>query len=133
MSINEIKITVIEDDLAINQMYCMKLRSRGFGVTSAFNGQDGLKVIEAERPDLVLLDLRMPIMSGEDMLEKLRATDWGSGIRVIVLTNISRDEAPAKLRFLGVDRYIVKAHHTPSQVLDVVHEVIGSPLPKSTL
>jgi hypothetical protein len=55
----------------------------------------------------------------------LRATDWGSSIRVLILTNISKDEAPQALRFLRVDRYIVKAHHTPSQVIGIVHEVLG--------
>jgi DNA-binding NarL/FixJ family response regulator len=67
----------------------------------------------------------MPEMSGDEMLEKIRATDWGSKPRVIILTNISRDEAPHNLRFLNVDRYIVKAHHTPSQVIDIVNEVIS--------
>lgn len=64
-------------------------------------------------------------MSGDIMLEKLRATEWGSSIRVIVLTNISKAEAPMNLRFLNVDRYIVKAHSTPSQVVAVVREVLG--------
>jgi hypothetical protein len=59
------------------------------------------------------------------MLEKLRATDWGSSIRVIILTNLSKDEAPHKLRFLNVDRYIVKAHFTPAQVLSTINEVLG--------
>jgi len=49
------------------------------------------------------------------MLEKLRGTDWGSSIHVIILTNLSKDEAPHKLRFLNVDRYIVKAHSTPAR------------------
>lgn len=124
------KIAVIEDEHAINQMYCHKLKVSGHTVVSAADGLSGLEVIDSFRPDLILLDLHMPVMSGEDMLEKLRQTDWGSDIRVIVLTNISKDEAPAKLRFLGVDRYIVKAHYTPNQVLSVVHDVLGLPKPK---
>lgn len=64
-------------------------------------------------------------MSGDTMLEKLRSTDWGSDIRVIILTNISKSEAPMGLRLLNVDRYIVKAHYTPSQVANIVEEVLA--------
>lgn len=119
------KIAVVEDDELIRDMYKFKLGSSGFAVQTAENGEIGLSITEAFMPDLILLDLKMPVMSGNEMLEKLRATDWGSGIRVIVLTNISRDEAPHALRFLNVDRYIVKAHHTPAQVIDIVKEVLG--------
>jgi DNA-binding response OmpR family regulator len=95
-------------------------------VSTAANGEDGLKIIEAEHPDIVLLDLMMPIMDGSRMLEKLRREEWGANIRVLILTNISKNEAPHALRFLHVDRYIVKAHHTPSQVVQIVREVLTS-------
>lgn len=118
------KIAVIEDEHAIAQMYKMKLELSGFQAHVAGNGQEGLELIQEFVPELILLDLRMPIMSGDEMLEKLRSTDWGAKVRVIILTNISKDEAPSSLRFLNVDRYIVKAHHTPQQVIDIVNEVL---------
>lgn len=118
-------IAIIEDDLPIAQMYELKLKAAGFTTNVAHDGQEGLEVIEKCQPDLILLDIMMPIMNGDEMLEKLRQTDWGANIRVIVLTNISRDEAPRKLSLLNVDRYIVKAHHTPQQVLDIIHEILG--------
>ena len=107
-------------------MYQFKLKQSGYATDCAYNGADGLLMAELIRPDLILLDLRMPIMTGDEMLEKMRTTEWGSHIRVIVLTNISRDEAPSKLRLLNVDRYIVKAHTTPTQLADTVSEVMGS-------
>jgi len=67
----------------------------------------------------------MPVMSGDEMLERLRASDHGADIRVIILTNISKSEAPMSLRFLSVDRYIIKAHSTPAQVVNVVDELLG--------
>ena len=118
-------LVVIEDDKPIRDMYVWKLKAEGFKVFNADNGQSGISVIEEVRPDLILLDIRMPIMGGDDMLEKLRSTDWGSSIRVIILTNLSKDEAPHKLRFLNVDRYIVKAHSTPGQVLSTINDVLG--------
>ena len=105
-------------------MYSFKFKLERFDVSVAENGEEGLKIIEKVRPDLILLDLKMPVMSGEDMLERLRTYDWSKDIKVIVLTNISKDEAPAKLRFLNVERYIVKAHHTPQQIVDIVNEII---------
>jgi CheY-like chemotaxis protein len=64
-------------------------------------------------------------MSGDEMLEKLRATEDGAAIKVIILTNISKDEAPRALRLLHVDRYVVKAHHTPQQITEIIGEVLG--------
>lgn len=118
-------VVIVEDEPAICEMYRFKLSKSGFAVHTAQNGKMGLAVCEKIKPDLILLDLRMPVMSGDEMLAKLRKTDWGADIRVIVLTNISRDEAPHVLRLLHVDRYIVKAHHTPAQVVDVVTEILG--------
>jgi hypothetical protein len=60
-------------------------------------------------------------------LARLRAEPWGSEARVVILTNISKDEAPQALRFLHVDRYVVKAHQTPAQIVDIVLEVLGLP------
>jgi response regulator RpfG family c-di-GMP phosphodiesterase len=67
----------------------------------------------------------MPVMSGDEMLQAMRATEWGSGIKVIILTNISKSEAPHSLRLLHVDRYVTKVHHTPAQIVDIVREVLG--------
>ncbi len=117
-------VAVVEDEPAINEMYSLKLELEGFKVVSAFDGEQGLALVEKHKPDLILLDLKMPVMTGEEMLEKLRQTDWGAEIKVIVLTNISRDEAPHSLRLLNIDRYIVKAHYTPAQVLQEVRRVL---------
>lgn len=121
------KIAVIEDDLPICTMYEYKLKHSGYEVKTAHNGKDGLKLCQEFLPNLILLDLRMPIMTGDEMLEKMRATDWGGDIRVVILTNISKDEAPHGLRFLHVDRYIVKAHHTPAQVVSVIQDILSAP------
>jgi DNA-binding response OmpR family regulator len=119
------KILIVEDDDAIRNLYHGKLLKEGFTAVTAHNGLLGLQTAEDFLPDLILLDLRMPVMSGDEMLLKLRQTEWGSGMRVIILTNISKTEAPHSLRFLHVDRYIVKVHHTPSQVVEIVKEVLG--------
>ena len=121
---NTQKILIVEDELPINEMYKMKLAAAGYTVKSAGDGAAGLEVAETFLPDLILLDIKMPVMTGDEMLRKLRETDWGSSIRVVILTNISRDEAPAVLRLLDVDRYVVKAHYTPNQVVEIVSEIL---------
>jgi len=118
------KIAIVEDELPIQSMYRLKLEREGFEVAVASNGRTGLALLEHFQPDLVLLDLRMPEMSGDELLSRLRSTEWGASMRVIILTNISKSEAPSALRFLSVDRYVVKAHYTPTQVVEVVKEVL---------
>ncbi len=125
MTTSSLKAVVIEDDHDLQFIYKLKLEREGFQVRTADNGEEGLVVIKDFDPDIILLDLMMPVMNGTEMLARLRAEDWGSNTRVIILTNISKDEAPAALRFLHVDRYIVKAHHTPAQVISIVHEILG--------
>lgn len=119
------KILIIEDEAAIRNMYAMKLKLSKFDVCEAADGVDGLQMIKDKRPDLVLLDLRMPRMSGDEMLRELRNEDWGRDVPVIILTNISRDEAPRTLWHLGVSDFIVKANSTPQKVLECVQKVIA--------
>lgn len=122
---HKLRIAVIEDEISICEMYRMKLATNGYDVKVAHNGEEGLELLEKFRPTLILLDLKMPVMTGDEMLAKLRETDWGAEIRVVILTNISKDEAPRGLQFLNIDRYIVKAHHTPSQVLGVINDILA--------
>lgn len=125
MSPTSFKAAVIEDDQDLQYLYKLKLEREGFQVVTASNGEEGLEVTQSFQPDIILLDLMMPVMNGTEMLARLRSEEWGSDVRVIILTNISKDEAPQALRFLHVDRYIVKAHHTPAQVISIVKEILG--------
>jgi len=118
------KIVIVEDEVAIAEMYRFKLEHAGHQVRSAHNGQDGLALAQAFRPDLILLDLMMPKMSGEEMLKQLRATDWGKDIKVVILTNITEDTNTARLSDLKIERYIVKANYTPSQVAEIIPQVL---------
>lgn len=115
-----IKVAIIEDDLAIAQMYRMKFETEGYVVETAENGKLGLALAEEMKPDIILLDLMMPEMPGDEMLKKLRATDWGKDIKVIILTNMGEQEAPEIIKELDVKRFIVKADMTPRQVAEMV-------------
>lgn len=120
------KIAIIEDDTTISQMYRMKFEVEGWEVQTAENGKVGLDLIAAFKPDIVLLDLMMPEMNGDEMLKELRATDYGKELKVIILTNMGEQEAPAVLKELSVDSFIVKAEMTPKQVAEFVQKRINA-------
>ncbi len=123
---NMAKVAIVEDDQAISQMYRIKFEAEGYEVETASNGKLGLELAEKMQPDIILLDLMMPEMTGDEMLQKLRSTDWGANIRVIILTNMGEQEAPPILKELGVKRFIVKAEMTPRQVAEMVKTELAS-------
>lgn len=114
------KIAIVEDDAAISQMYRIKFETEGYDVETAENGKLGLELIEKMKPDIILLDLMMPEMNGDEMLERLRKTPFGKDIKVIILTNMGESEAPDSLKQLNVSAFIVKANMTPRQVAELV-------------
>ena len=120
------KVAIIEDDQSISQMYRIKFEAEGFEVETAENGKLGLELVEKMLPDIILLDLMMPEMTGDQMLQKLRATDWGKNIKVIILTNMGEQEAPPIVKTLDVRRFIVKAEMTPRQVAEMVKKELAS-------
>lgn len=115
-----VKVAIIEDDQAISQMYRIKFEAEGYDVETAENGKLGLGLIKQMKPDIVLLDLMMPVMTGEEMLAKLRKESWGKNLRVIILTNRGEQEIPPEVRDLGVTALILKADMTPRQVAELV-------------
>ena len=118
------KIAIVEDDVAIVQMYRMKFEDEGYQVATAGDGKAGLDLVKQFQPDILLLDLMMPEMDGTEMLEKLRQQPWGKHLKVIILTNIGQSEASHKIRNMGVTDFIVKADMTPKQVADRVTAIL---------
>lgn len=114
------KIAIVEDDQAISQMYRIKFEGEGYTVETAENGKLGLELAEKMKPDIILLDLMMPEMTGDQMLAKMRKTDWGKKIKVVILTNVGEQEIPEEAKKLGVEAVILKADMTPKQVADLV-------------
>jgi len=119
------KIAIIEDDPVISQMYRMKFEADGFEVQLADNGKRGVAMVESFKPDIILLDLQMPVMNGAEALTKIRTQGWGKKIPVIILTNLGEEEAPKSLQLLGILSYIVKAELTPRQVVGRVKDALG--------
>jgi DNA-binding response OmpR family regulator len=121
-----VKVAIIEDDQAISQMYRIKFESEGYSVETAENGKQGLELCEKMVPDIILLDLMMPEMNGDEMLTLLRKTAWGQSIKVVILTNMGEQEIPDSIKKQGVSAVILKADMTPRQVAELVKKTIDS-------
>lgn len=120
-----IKIAIVEDDQVISQMYRIKFEADGFDVETAENGKLGLELVKTMSPAIVLLDLMMPEMNGDEMLALMRKTDWGKDVPVIILTNMGEAEVPKEVLDLGVKKVILKADMTPKQVVDLVKKQLA--------
>jgi DNA-binding response OmpR family regulator len=120
------KIAIIEDDPAISQMYRFKFEAEGYSVETAENGKLGLELAENMQPDIILLDLMMPEMSGDEMLALMRKTTWGRDIKVVILTNKGEQEIPPEVKALNVSAVILKADMTPRQVAEVVKKTLAA-------
>lgn len=121
------KILIIEDELAYVRLLRDKL-SHKYQILDAQDGKKGLAIAVKEKPDLILLDIRMPIMDGMTMLRELRKDDYGESARVILLTNL---EAEGKI-LIQVTRdlptyYFVKSDVDLNELLDKIHDLLQSP------
>jgi DNA-binding response OmpR family regulator len=104
------RILIVEDDRFLRRACQARLEQQGYTILTASDGEEGLRVARAEAPDLILLDLLMPKLSGAEMLRILRAEDGTRTIPVLVLSNSSRREDVDHIRGLGISGYFVKAN-----------------------
>ncbi len=86
------KILIVEDELAYLKLLNSQLTGKGYRVIEATDGEKGLAKARSEKPDLILLDIRMPVMDGLAMLDRLRKEEWGKKVKVIILTNLEPDD-----------------------------------------
>ncbi len=124
------KILVVEDDQPMAHALELKLSHAEFTVLKAENGKVGLEVALREHPELILLDLLMPVMDGMTMLKKLREeNEWGKNVPVIILTNLTGadDERNANVSKMNPAYYLVKTDWKIDDVLQKVKERLTAP------
>jgi DNA-binding response OmpR family regulator len=119
----KIKIQVTDDEPNIVQTLKDRLEMNDFDVVVAHNGSDGLKIAEQERPDVILLDVIMPVMNGLEMLEMLRKQPWGQEPSVIMLTARSQTQDIARANACGIDDYIIKPFDL-SELLEKIESIL---------
>ncbi len=119
------KILLVEDDVALRDVYSARLQAEGYTIVTASNGEEALAAAVKEMPDLVLLDVMMPRISGFDVLDILRSTPETKAVKVIMMTALSSPEDHARGEKLGVDKYLVKSQVTLEEVVANIAEVIS--------
>ena len=117
------KILVVDDEPNIVQTLQDRLEMNEYEVITAGNGREGLEKFEEEQPDVILLDVIMPIMDGHEMLEALRKRPSGQNVSVIMLTARSQTQDIARANACGIDDYIVKPFDL-SELLEKIESVV---------
>jgi len=123
------KILIIEDDFFVRDLYDRELTREGFAVETAVDGPEGLLKAVETKPDLVLLDIMLPKMSGLDVLKTLKEKEETKNIPVVLLTNLGQDSVIREGFSLGAAGYLIKAAYTPSQIIEEVKKFLKQPAP----
>lgn len=119
------KILLVEDDEALAAVYKSRLELEGFETIEVNNGEKALSTAIEFKPDLVLLDVMMPKISGFDVLDILRNTPETANMRVIMLTALSQPKDKEKAQSLGVDDYLVKSQVVIGDVVERIRHHLG--------
>ncbi len=119
------KILLVEDDDGLAAVYQTRLLAEGFDLKRVPNGEDALAVALEYKPDLILLDVMMPKISGFDVLDILRNTPETASVKVIMLTALSQDSDKERAESLGVDDYLVKSQVVIADVVERIKQHLG--------
>jgi len=114
------KILIIEDDKFLRELIAQKLSKENFGVSEAIDGEEGIKKIKEEKPDLILLDLILPGIDGFEVLSRMKEDPALTSIPVIILSNLGQKEDVERGLKLGAVDYLIKAHFTPGEIIEKV-------------
>jgi len=115
------RVLVVEDELTLNKVLCNALKEKKLEVFKAFDGKEGLEIAMKEKPDLILLDIMMPVMDGMSMLRELRKDDWGKNVFVYILTNAEPSEEliDEANRSPYVSAYLMKSDYGVQEVIKI--------------
>ena len=125
MTDKKIKVVLVEDDKFLSNMYQTKLTIEGMEVIPAYDGQQGVEVVKKEKPDIVLLDIVLPVLEGWDTLKEIKKDPAVKDIPVIILSNLGQEEDIKKGQELGAVDYLIKAHFIPREVIEKIKTILG--------
>ena len=115
------KVLIVEDDKYLRDVYSELIKSEGYNVLTAENGQIGLQTVLSQKPDIILLDLMMPVMDGKTMLHQLRSMEEFKKTPVVILTNAGDAESMRQTQFFdNANAFLIKSNITPD---DIVKEI----------
>lgn len=120
------KILIVEDEVALREAFVMVLELQGYEVVQAENGHEALELLKTFNPDIIILDILMPIMGGIEFLETAELKMTHPNTHVIVLSNLSDDRTIRKVQDLQVDDYVLKSSVSPITLVDKVENILTS-------
>ena len=116
------KILLVEDDQTLSETYTERFTAEGFDLKSAKNGEEAMSLALSFKPDLILLDIMMPLVSGFDVIDILRNTPETANIKIVVLSALGQQEDIDKAKSLGADDYLVKSQVVLADIVDRVRQ-----------
>lgn len=119
------KILIVEDEKSLREALSTRLSAEKFQILEAVNGEEGLAMALREHPDLILLDLMMPVMDGVAMAKSLKKDEWGKTVKIIILTNLSDNFKVQEALKEGVYDYLIKTDWKLEDIVKKVKEKIG--------
>lgn len=119
------KILVIEDDTFLRELIVQKLLKEGYEISEAVDGEDGIKKVTEEKPDIILLDIILPGIDGFEVLKKIKEDEKVQDIPVIILSNLGQQDDIDKGIKLGAKDYLIKAEFTPGEIVEKVKGLLG--------
>lgn len=120
-------ILIVEDDKDLNNAYSIILKSEGYKVASAYNGKEALALAKDFKPDLILLDLLMPIMGGLEFLKKYNQVNKHANVKILIFTNMENSPEVTESYELGAHRCIIKSWTAPHNLAHVIKDALKSP------
>jgi len=118
-------IEIVEDDNSVQSALADKLSREGFSILEAKNGKEGLNIALTKHPDLILLDIKMPVIDGVTMLKFLRADQWGKNASVMVLSNLNDDKTISEALDQNTFEYFIKSDIKLEDLINKVKERLG--------
>jgi len=120
------KILIVEDDQFLMDIYATKLREEGFAVEEATNGEMAFEKLRESQPDLILLDIILPMQEGFEILKEIKSDEKFKNLPIITISNLGQREDIKKGLSLGAVKYLVKADYTPSQIVKEIKKILRS-------
>ena len=119
MTSNPKRVMVVEDELMLQDVYKLVLETKGFQVVTANNGQEALDKVKIAAPDVILLDMLMPIMDGREFMRQIDMSDYPD-MKVIVYSNLSDSRTEEEMLSLGAERFVLKSSMSPADLIKMV-------------
>lgn len=126
------RILIVEDDKDLNNAYSIILESEGHQIASAFDGKEALKKLKDFEPDLILLDLLMPVMGGLEFLQKYDLVNKHPDVKVLIFTNMENSPEVTESYKLGAHRCIIKSWTAPHNLARVISDALEQPAGQAT-